>query len=204
MNAWLQNKTMWNLVSKTVDWSPTALRSSTSHSPETLKSKSSNLDLTSTGKPVARDSNENAASTSQMRQSDVNLSVSARNLRQKRQRIPLVQGCLTTKRQCHRTTSAILRNSMSNVRQKLGRQSGHDTLEIDVNMMICRKCVSATMKATVHLGQKDQKNLNLPPRTRTSTRSVLVFICDFTEIGQGSRPRKTWNIFSLIGIQFHG
>ena len=73
-------KTMRNLVSKIVDLSPTALSSSTSHSPETLKAKSSSLDLTSTGKSVARDSNENAASSSQAKQSDVNSSVSAGKL----------------------------------------------------------------------------------------------------------------------------
>ena len=72
-NAWLHNqRPMRNLVSKIVDKSPTALRSSTSYSPETLKAKSSSLDLTSTGKP--------AASSSQVRQLDVNSSVSAGKL----------------------------------------------------------------------------------------------------------------------------
>ena len=79
MNAWMQNhKPMRNLVSKICRiGSPTALSSSASHSPETLKAKSSSLDLTSTGKPVARYSNESTASRSQVRQSDVNSSVSA-------------------------------------------------------------------------------------------------------------------------------
>ena len=44
-------------MSKIVDWSPTALGSSASHSLGTLKAKSSNLDLTSMGEPVARDLN---------------------------------------------------------------------------------------------------------------------------------------------------
>ena len=63
---------MWNLVSKTVDRSPIAPGSSASHSPGTLKAKSSNLDLTSTGKLVARYLNENTASSSQVWHSDVN------------------------------------------------------------------------------------------------------------------------------------
>ena len=65
-------KPMLNLVSKTVDRSPIALGSSASHSPGALKAQSLNLDLTSTGKPVTRGLNENTASSSQVRQSDVN------------------------------------------------------------------------------------------------------------------------------------
>ena len=41
---------------------------------------------------------------------------------------------------------------VSNVRQKRGRQPEDDMPEIDVNMMIWRKCMPATMKAAVHLG----------------------------------------------------
>ena len=40
--------------------------------PGTLKAKNSNLDLIFSGKAEARDSNENTASSSQVRQSDVN------------------------------------------------------------------------------------------------------------------------------------
>ena len=66
-------------MSKTVDRSPTALGvSSASHSPVPLTAKSSNLDLTSTGKPVSRDTNENTASSSHVSQSDVNMKSSTR------------------------------------------------------------------------------------------------------------------------------
>ena len=64
-------------MSKTANRSPTALGSSASNSPGTLAAQSSNLDLTSTRKPVARESNENTASSSQVRQSDVKPNSSA-------------------------------------------------------------------------------------------------------------------------------
>ena len=56
----------------TVDSSPIALGSSASYSPETLKAQHSNSDLTGTGRPVARGSNENTASSSQVWHWDVN------------------------------------------------------------------------------------------------------------------------------------
>ena len=87
---------MWNLVSKTVDRSPTALGSSASYSPATLNAKSSNFDLTSTGKLVSRESNENTAESSQVRQSDVNSSSGAETLAAETTKNPLIQDCLIT------------------------------------------------------------------------------------------------------------
>ena len=57
-----QVKTMMNVVSKTIEISPTMPSSSASGSPETL-----------IGKPVARDTNEDTASSSQVWQSNANL-----------------------------------------------------------------------------------------------------------------------------------
>ena len=72
---------MMNLVSMTTGKSWTALSSSASGSPVTLKFKSENLDLVArAGKPAAEDLNENAASSTQARQSDVNGSSSAGRL----------------------------------------------------------------------------------------------------------------------------
>ena len=65
-----KSKLIRNLVSKTMNWFPTALSSSTSHSQGVLAAKSSSLDLAGMVKPVARDSKDNAASSSQVRQSD--------------------------------------------------------------------------------------------------------------------------------------
>ena len=59
-----KSKPMWSLVS------------SASHSPKTLKAQSSTLDLTSTGRPVARGLNENTATSS--RHSVVNPNTSTR------------------------------------------------------------------------------------------------------------------------------
>ena len=54
-----------NLVSKTINQSPTVLSSSTAQKSVKLKAQSSNLDLTSAGKRVARGLNEIIASSSQ-------------------------------------------------------------------------------------------------------------------------------------------
>ena len=64
-----KSKPLWNCVSKTVDRSPVALGSSASHSLGILTAKSSKLDSLGMVKP--RDSNENAASSSQVRQPGV-------------------------------------------------------------------------------------------------------------------------------------
>ena len=45
-----------------------------------------------------------------------------------------------------------------NVRRKLGHQPEDDMPEIDVNMMMRRTFMSATMKAAVHFGQDYQGN----------------------------------------------
>ena len=62
-----KSKPMMDLVSKTVSQSPIALGSSASNSPGAL-----NSDRTDMGKPVAKVSNENTASSSQVWHSDAN------------------------------------------------------------------------------------------------------------------------------------
>ena len=62
-----------NLVWRTVEKSPTVLGSSASSSPGTLKAQSRTFGLiASAGRPAARNSNEDAASSSEAWQSDVN------------------------------------------------------------------------------------------------------------------------------------
>ena len=58
-------------MSKSANQSPTALGSSASNSPGTLKAHSSNSDRICTEKPIAKGSNENTAWSSQVRHSDV-------------------------------------------------------------------------------------------------------------------------------------
>ena len=60
----------------------------------------------------------------------------------------------------------------SNVRQKLGRQPEDNMLEIDVNMMIWRIFMSATMKAAVHLGQDYQENFTILAEIITEMRGA--------------------------------
>ena len=71
---------MRNLVSKTVDESPTTLCSSASHSWRRLVAKISNRDLSGLAKPVVRDSGENIASSSHVWQSSVNPNTSTGRL----------------------------------------------------------------------------------------------------------------------------
>ena len=116
-----ESKPMRNLVSKTVVWSPTALSSSASYSPGRLSAKSSNLDLTGTRKLVAIDSNENKASSSQVRQSDVNTSSNAGKHVAKTTNNPV------------RITSAILRKS---------------TRTYDENLVINQKTICLRLTST--------------------------------------------------------
>ena len=67
-----KSKPMWNLVSKIVDQSPTALGSSASNSPGKVKAHSSNSESAGTGRSVARGLNDNTASSSQMWHFDAN------------------------------------------------------------------------------------------------------------------------------------
>ena len=148
-------KPMWILVSKTVDRSPTVLSSCASHShPGTLKAKSSNLDLTSTGKLAAKDWNKNTASSSQVWQSEVNTTKNSIGT-------GLPQHNMTTSP----NNVGHLEKVYSNVRQKLGRQPGDDMPEVYVNTMIWKMFMSATMKAAVHLRQDYQESLHTTKNT---------------------------------------
>ena len=102
----------------------------------TLKAKSSKLDLTSTGKPVSGDSNENAASSSQVRQSGANSSPSAGTPVAETTKKPMATKLSHHNMTISRNYVDHLERVYSNVRQKLGRQPGEDTFEIHVNVMI--------------------------------------------------------------------
>ena len=154
-------------------------------------------DLTGMGKPAARDSTGNTASSSQARHSDVNPSSSARILLQRRQRITLVHDNLTTTWQHPRTALAIMRKVYSNVRQKLGRRPEDDMLEIDVNMTIWEIFMSATMKAAVHLGQNYQDNV------RTTENTDLEKITQLFVISQDSIKHQSQEMNGTSPIDGH-
>ena len=136
-------------MSKTTEWSP----SSTSYSPGVL--------ATGKGKPVARYSGGKAASSSPVRQSDVNPSSSAGTLDAK-----TTENSVSTRLSHHLRISYVghLVNVCSNARQKLARQPKDDMLEIDVNMMIWGIFMSATTNAAAHLGRviKIKKYMEYP------------------------------------------
>ena len=76
-----KSKPVMNLVSRTVEKSSMSLSLSASNSPRTLKAQSQNLGLIACGgRPAPKDSNEDAASSSQAWQSDRKLNSSAGRL----------------------------------------------------------------------------------------------------------------------------
>ena len=131
-----KSKPMWNLVSETINSCPTALSSSTSYSTLILTAKSSSSDLTGMVKPVARDSNENAASSCQVVQSDVNPSSSAGTLVAKTTKNSVGTRLLSHSLDTSPSNVEYLKKSYSYPRRQLRRQLHDDMLELDVNMMI--------------------------------------------------------------------
>ena len=72
-----KSKTMMSLVSKLANHPPTTLGSSASNSPGTFGGQRSNSDRVGEERPVAKGSNENIASSSQVWHSDSNTITSA-------------------------------------------------------------------------------------------------------------------------------
>ena len=159
------SKPMWNLVSKIVNRSQIAPCTSASCSPRTPKAKSSNLDLTSTGKLVSRDSHENTASSSQVWQSDVHTTSRTEKLLAATTNNPIGTRLSHHNMTISRNYAGYLEKVQSNVRQKFGCQAEDDMLENDVNIMIWRILMFATMKAAVHLGQDYQENARTTKNT---------------------------------------
>ena len=149
-------KPMINLLSKTVERSPTMPSSSTSGSPETLKARNQSL-VSSTGKPVAGDSNENTSSRSQARQWNANLDRSIGK--------PIATGKtrkIKGKNWPHNfqiSDREKLEKIFPNLRQNIGRKQGDDMLDTNGNSLIWRILMSATMNAAVHLGRNYEDNL---------------------------------------------
>ena len=102
-------------------------------------------------KPVARDSNDNTASGFAVRQSDVNPSSSAGKFVAQMTKTPVGTRLFHHNMTISPNNVGHLEKVYSNVRQKLGRQLRGDKPEIDVNAMIRPVFMSATMKAAVHI-----------------------------------------------------
>ena len=102
---------------------------------------------------MARDSNENAASSSQVEQPDANPSSSAVK------RVAETTKNLVGTRLSHQIMTISpnyvghLERVHSNVRRKLGHQPHDDMVQIDVNMVIWGIFMSDTLTAVLHLGQ---------------------------------------------------
>ena len=180
---------MWSLVLKTVDGSPAALGSSAPRSLGALKAKSSNWDLTGTGKLVARDSNENTASSSQMRQSDVNSSSSAG-----KPTVETTKNPMSTRLSHHNLT--ISQNYV--ILRKSART-------FDKNLVVNKETICLRSTSTRWSGEyscprqwrrryifdKSIKIIYTPPRTQTSRKSIVRY---FTEFDPRSKSRSFQNI----------
>ena len=103
------------------------------------------------GKPVARDSNAHAESSSQVRQPYVNPSSSTGTF------VAETTQNFVGAKWSHHNMKLVpnnvddLEKVYSNVRRELGRPPNDDMEQIDVNMIIWVIFMSATMKAAVHL-----------------------------------------------------
>ena len=125
---------MRHVVSKTVSPSPTVLSSSTYQSPGTLAAKNSSLDFTDVEKPVARDSNEHAASSSQVRQPDVNQSSNTGTHDAETTKNSIGTRLFPHSLEISSNNVDYLENVYSHVRRKLGRPPNDDMEQINVNM----------------------------------------------------------------------
>ena len=131
-----QSKPMMFLVSKIENHSSTALGSSASHSPGTLKAHSSNSDRTCTERPVARGLNENTASSSQVWHSDADTITS--RWRPVAETTKKTSGAKLSHHnfEISRNNVGSLEKVYSNVRRKLGRPQGGDMPDIDISAMM--------------------------------------------------------------------
>ena len=161
------------------------------------KERVQNLDLTSMRKLVSRDSNENPASSSQVRQSGVNLSCSAGKPVAKTTKIPVGTGLSHHNMTISLNNVGHLEKGHSNVRRKLGRQPDDDMLEIDVNMMTWGSFMSASIKAAVHLEQ-DYQETSLTTRNMDFDKIKQLF-----DISQKLIKNENQEIYGISTIDLH-
>ena len=161
--------------------------------PGTLNAKSSNLDLTSTGKPAANDSSRNTASSSQVWQSDVNPNTSTGKPVAETTKNPIGSRLTHHNLKMSRSLVGHLEKVHSNVRQKLGRQPGVDMVEIDVITIIWGIFMSATVKAAVHLGRLSGECAYHEEHGLREDQTIFQY---FTETNHGSKSRTMWDIYN--------
>ena len=130
---------MMNLVSRTVEKSSMSLSSSASNSPRTLKAQSQNLGLIAcAGRPAPKDSNEDAASSSQAWQSDGNLNSSAGRLAPTGKSQRVIDRDWPRNFEISASVVEHLEKVNSNFRQKIGLQPEDEILDLNVNSLMWR------------------------------------------------------------------
>ena len=91
---------------------------------------------------------------------------------------------------------SISRKYFSNVRQKLSRLEGDEMLDVEVNGMIWRLFMSATMKAAVHLGQDYEENL------RTTKNPDFEQVKHLFDVSQKLNLNQSEEIFGISVIDW--
>ena len=131
-----KSKPARNPVSKTLNRFPTVLSSSTSQTPGNITAKSSICDSVGMEKPVARDSNQNSASSSQLRQPDVNPSSSTGILVTETTKNPVGSRLSHHNMTISSNNVGHLEKVYSNVQRKLGRPQNDEVEQININAMV--------------------------------------------------------------------
>ena len=198
-----KSKPMMNLVSKTVGKSSMSLSSSASNSHGTLNAQSQNLGLISqsAGRLAPKDSNEDAASSPQAWQSDVNPSSSAGRLAPTGKTQKVIDEDWPHNFAVSASVVGHLEKVYSNLRQNIGRQPGDEMLDLNVNWLICGMFMSATMEAAVHLGQNYQETLHSTSQHKKKENGNNYSTCH----RNGLRiKKKSQGYLRFIGTHNHG
>ena len=161
-----------NLESKTES-------SSASNCPGVFKAPSPSLSLAACAfRPAAEDSNQNdAASSSQVWQSDVELNASAGKPAAEVSGIVDVDSARPNHFQMSVPHVPHLERAYSNLRQKIGRKSGDDMNNLDTNSLMWRMFMSATLDAAVHLGKLFFGELKFDQKIRHNERKDTCSTC---------------------------
>ena len=174
-----------NLISVTLNRSPTVPSSSSSHRPGNLTAKCSALDSSSTAKPPAMDSNKDKAPGSQVWKADTN-SNSCTGIHVARSKKSTIgHSSILHILAISPHSVGFLDKVFASVRQKLGRSKEDEMERVDTNAVIWRILMAASMRGAVHLGKEFEKYVLR--RTQNSPR-----------FGPCSPLRRNWSLINSV------
>ena len=186
MTAGALEPTSWRILPK----SSMSLSSSASNSPGTLKAQSQHLGLiASAGRLAPKDSNKDAASSSQAWQSDVDPSSSAGRPAHTTKTQRVIDKDWPNYFEISASVVGHLEKVHSNLRHKIGRRPGDEMLDLNVNSLIWRMFASATMDAAVHVGPKYLDNSHSTRNTKERKKDKTI-VRRVTEVDFESRRNR--------------